>query len=420
MANGLFVNIVDTNGVGHSLSAVVNVFDGQWHHVAVTYDRVAGVADVYKDGVMQVSQGIGSFQPQTTNDFYMGLVAGNPYFRGQLDEISLYGRPLDPEEVYNIYASGSVGKCPDTNILAVYAGSNFAISTNMALLNGSVTENGQPAGTNVQVQWTEYYGPGPVIFADPTSAISPVTFSTNGIYILQLSANNQDEDSSGLVEVRVGVPCDDEGLSGLSAWWPADGTAEDIIGGNDAILGGGTSYTNGEVALAFNFDGSDDFVLAPAATNYNVGASPAGMTIEFWTKGTPGYTCGVLGWKNGVSLAEGGGNNGLFVNIVDTNGTSHSLNSVVNVFDGQWHHVAVTYDRVAGVADVYKDGVLQVSQSVGSFQPQTSSDFYLGLAAGNPYFRGQLDEISLYSEPLSSSAIAAIYASGNDGKCPNN
>jgi hypothetical protein len=93
---------------------------------------------------------------------------------------------------------------------------------------------------------------------------------------------------------------------------------------------------------------------------------------------------------------------------------------VVNVFDGQWHHVAVTYDRVAGVADVYKDGLLQVSQSVGSFQPQTSDDFYMGLVAGNPYFRGQLDEISLYSEPLSSSAIAAIYASGSAGKCPNN
>jgi hypothetical protein len=245
-------------------------------------------------------------------------------------------------------------------------------------------------------------------------------FSTNGIYILQLTANNEDEESSGLVEVRVGVPCDDEALPGLLAWWPADGTAKDVIGGNDAVLGGSTGYTNGEVALAFNFDGVDDYVLASAATNYNLGASPAGMTIEFWTRGTPNNNCGVLGWKNGVSLIEGGGNNGLYVNFVDTNGNSHALAPAANVFDGQWHHVAVTYDRVAGMADVYKDGVMLVSQGIGSFQPQTTNDFYMGQVAGNAYFRGQLDEISLYGEPLSADDIAVIYAFGNAGKCPGN
>jgi hypothetical protein len=96
------------------------------------------------------------------------------------------------------------------------------------------------------------------------------------------------------------------------------------------------------------------------------------------------------------------------------------LNGVVNVFDGQWHHVAITYDRVGGVADVYKDGVLQVSQAVGSFQPQTTNDFYMGQVSGYSDFKGQLDEISLYSQPLSPDDIAAIYLAGSDGKCPNN
>ncbi|HEY1790513.1 MAG TPA: LamG domain-containing protein, partial [Verrucomicrobiae bacterium] len=376
---------------------------------------------VYKDGLMQVSQSIGSFQPQTSHDLYMGLVSGLSDFQGQLDEISLYGRPLDPEEVYDIYASGSVGKCPDTNTIAVSVGPNFAVpSPTNTLLNGSVTENGQPAGTNVQVQWTEYYGPGSVIFADPTSAVTPVTFSTNGIYILQLTANNNDEESSSLVEVRVGVPCDDLPLPGLSAWWPANGTAEDIIGGNEAILGGGIGYANGEVALGFNFNGVSDFVLAPAATNYNVGASSSGMTIEFWTKGTPNDTCGVLGWQNGVIMVEGGGNNGLYVNLGDTKGNSHPLTPVSNVFDGNWHHVAVTYNPVTGVADIYKDGVMIVTQTIGGFQPQTASDFYMGQVSGYSDFKGELDEISLYNQPLSPDAILAIYAAGDAGKCPNN
>ena len=420
--NALYVDIVDTNGNNHSLNAVVNVFDGNWHHVAVTYDQVAGVADVYKDGAMLISESVGSFQPQTSHDLYMGQVSGYSGFIGELDEISLYRRPLNPEEVYNIYASGSVGKCPDTNVLAVYAGANFAISspTNTAGLSGSVTENGQPAGTNVQVQWTEYYGPGSAIFADPTSEVSSVTFSTNGIYILQLTANNGDEESSGLVEVRVDVSCDDLNLPGLCAWWPANGTAEDIISGNEAILGGGTSYTNGEVALAFNFNGVDQFVDVPAATNYDVGSSAAGFTVEFWTKGTPDITCAVLGWQNGVGMVEGAGNNALYANIVDTNGNNHPLNPAVNVFDGNWHHVAVTYDRVAGVADVYNDGVMVINESVGSFQAKTASDLYMGQLSGYSDFKGQLDEITLYTQPLTADDIAAIYIAGRDGKCPNN
>ena len=420
--NALYANIVDTNGNNHSLSPAVNVFDGNWHHVAVTYDPATGEADVYKDGLMVISQDIGSFQPQTSHDLYMGQVSGYSDFVGLLDEISLYRRPLNPDEVYNIYASGSVGKCPDTNTIAVDAGPNFAIpgATNTALLSASVTEDGQPAGTNVQVQWTEYYGPGSAIFADPASAVSSVAFNTNGIYVLELTANNDDEVSSGLVEVRVGVPCDDLSLPGLSAWWPANGTATDIIGGNEAILGGGVSYTNGEVALAFNFDGVDQFVLAPAETNYNVGASAAGMTIEFWTKGTPNDTCGVLAWENGVAMVEGGGNDALYANIVDTNGNNHSLSPAVNVFDGNWHHVAVTYDRATGVADVYKDGVMVVTQTIGSFQPQTSNDLYMGQVSGYSNFKGQLDEISLYSQPLTADDILAIYAAGDAGKCPNN
>jgi hypothetical protein len=331
---------------------------------------------------------------------------------------------LNPEEVYNIYASGSAGKCPDTNTVAVSAGLDFALpsSTNMALLSGSVTENGQPAGSDVQVQWTEYYGPGSVVFGSPASPATTATFTTNGIYILQLSANNGDEASSGLVEVRVGVPCDDVDLSGISAWWPADGKAQDVIGGNQAILGGSTGYANGEVALAFNFDGVDDFVWAPAATNYNVGASPSGLTIEFWMKPNSFQVGSVLGWANSIRVERANyswfgstlrcylGSGGQYLQAPG--------NVWVNTSWG-WTHVAVTYDRSTGVADMYINGSLATSANVGTSLMSTTNDFYMGQVPGSAgFFSGQLDEISLYNRPLSAADVSAIYNAGSAGKCP--
>jgi hypothetical protein len=439
-ANSIRVERVNLNWIGSALRCYLgtsgqyvqtpgNVWNNTawgWTHVAVTYDRSSGIADLYINGSIQASANVGTNLMTTANDFYMGQVPGSPnFFSGELDEISLYQRPLNPEEVYDIYASGSVGKCPDTNTLAVNAGQNISISapTNTALLSGTVTENGQPAGIDVQMQWTELSGPETVVFGNPTSANSLVSFSTNGIYILQLIANNGDEVSSGLVEVRVGVPCDDLDLSGLSAWWPANGTARELIGGNEAILGGSTGYANGEVALAFNFDGGDDFIWAPASTNYNVGPSPSGITIEFWMKPNSLQQGSVLGWANSIRVERQNFNwigSALRCYLGTSGQYVQTPGNVWNNTAWGWTHVAITYNKTNGIANIYINGSIQASANVGGSLMNTATDFYMGQVPGSAnFYSGQLDEITLYSRPLSAAEIAAIYAAGSAGKCPD-
>src|SRR5712692_3427355 len=48
--------------------------------------------------------------------------------------------------------------------------------------------------------------------------------------------------------------------AGLVSWWPADGNADDIAGGNDATLMGGATFAPGKVGQAFFLDGIDAFV----------------------------------------------------------------------------------------------------------------------------------------------------------------
>src|SRR5881392_1275116 len=48
--------------------------------------------------------------------------------------------------------------------------------------------------------------------------------------------------------------------SEVIGWWPGDGSARDIIGGNTGTLHNGTTFATGIVRQAFAFDGTNDYV----------------------------------------------------------------------------------------------------------------------------------------------------------------
>ena len=48
--------------------------------------------------------------------------------------------------------------------------------------------------------------------------------------------------------------------AGLVSWWPGEGDATDIVGFNDGILQGGTTFAAGMVGEAFSLDGIDDYI----------------------------------------------------------------------------------------------------------------------------------------------------------------
>src|SRR5262249_34246905 len=67
------------------------------------------------------------------------------------------------------------------------------------------------------------------------------------------------------------------------SWWKADGSAADASDGNTGTLQGGMGFTTGIVGQAFNFDGVDDAVRVPSASNLNFTSN---LTIEAWINPT--------------------------------------------------------------------------------------------------------------------------------------
>src|SRR5438270_12952784 len=45
----------------------------------------------------------------------------------------------------------------------------------------------------------------------------------------------------------------------MVSWWPGDGNANDIQGGNNGTLQGGATFASGKVGQAFSFDGVNDY-----------------------------------------------------------------------------------------------------------------------------------------------------------------
>jgi RHS repeat-associated protein len=83
-------------------------------------------------------------------------------------------------------------------------GGTITLPTNTFTLNGSVTDDGKPAGSALTIQWQMQSGLAPVTFSSPNTAVTTVTFqNTPGTYIFRLSASDGQLTSSNSVQVNV-------------------------------------------------------------------------------------------------------------------------------------------------------------------------------------------------------------------------
>src|SRR5437867_10003102 len=55
--------------------------------------------------------------------------------------------------------------------------------------------------------------------------------------------------------------------SGMVSWWPGDGNADDIQGGNNGTLQGGATFGTGEVGQGFSLNGTSAYVSVPDNAN---------------------------------------------------------------------------------------------------------------------------------------------------------
>jgi concanavalin A-like lectin/glucanase superfamily protein len=202
---------------------------------------------------------------------------------------------------------------------------------------------------------------------------------------------------------------------GMVSWWPGDGNANDIQGSNNGTLQNGATFAPGIVGQAFTFDGIDDYVQA---TDTGLPFGTAARTLDLWMQ--PGFDARVP-----VIYGDFAPSDAFYVLVNGGNacigqwggGPPGEPCGSTDVTDGNWHHVAMTYDGVSTVL-LYVDGALEASVTKTYTTTQTGK-VYMGstVEGSQEYYTGLVDEVEIFNRALSQSEIQAIYGAGSAGKC---
>jgi hypothetical protein len=224
--------------------------------------------------------------------------------------------------------------------------------------------------------------------------------------------------------------------AGLIGWWPGQGGAVDLVGGNNGTLGPAAAAASGFVGQAFGVSNASAYVDIPASSSLDAGTNGS-FTLEAWINpsdvssvhpiATWTATNGTCGVQLGVGFAPY--NSGvLYASLTDVGDVSPAqLSSPAGALTaGQFQHVALTYSQGNGMLNLYVNGTNVASQFWGSYLPATVGDLWLGVQppggfnsaqTGSAALNGTLEQVSLYNRALSSAEVAAIYHASSAGKC---
>jgi hypothetical protein len=328
---------------------------------------------------------------------------------------------------YSVLIVNTFGSAISSNATLTVLAPPVIISqpTNQSVLvSNSATFFVTAAGTPpLYYQWS-FNGTNIIAATNSLLQLTNVQFNQSGNYQAAITNNYGSVNSSNAILTVNPPPSCDPAPSGLVAWWPADGNANDIVSTNIGTTIGGISYTNGEVGQAFVFNTTTAAVKAAASPALNVGAG-AGFTVEGWINPSDNSGHPIVEWNTGagtygVHFYTGiSYTDNLYANIVDTSGAGHLIYTTSAVVTANvFQHVALTYNKSSGVATLYCNGAVVVQQTIGSFTPQTTYNFYLGSRPQTYVWAGLMDEVTLYNRALTATEIQTIYSAGNSGKCP--
>ena len=205
--------------------------------------------------------------------------------------------------------------------------------------------------------------------------------------------------------------------TGIVAWYPGDGNADDISGnGNNGTLQGGATFGLGKVGQAFSFNGTTAYVSVPGT----FGGGPE-MTVDAWvrTDGVGVTTEDIQAIVSSTNLEfihfQLSNTSGIQTGFFTENGfVPFTVPGESPI--GVWRHIAMT--AKSGDSRLYVDGVL-FSSNASTFNAITpTSDLRIGSGyQGARFFDGLIDEVEIFNRALSATEVQAIYDASSAGKC---
>lgn len=208
--------------------------------------------------------------------------------------------------------------------------------------------------------------------------------------------------------------------------WLFDGDVSDSSGnGNDGdLMEGAKIVAGGKLGQALSLDGENDYVIVP--TSAGLDSTAENYTGVAWVKfdrkggAAPAGCCDddqvvmafSTSWRNLFNVFGRGGRaipGAIEVGSADLNPSW--LSGPTSVDDGQWHHLAFTYDGATKV--IFVDGVEDAKQPTTGIFGVAGIDLLIGgTPTGERPANGLIDEVGIFNIPLDQDDIQQIMNNG--------
>lgn len=212
------------------------------------------------------------------------------------------------------------------------------------------------------------------------------------------------------------------------AYFPFDeigATAENKVHGV-ATAFGSPSLVDGKVGKAVYFNGTTDYLSQDAYDLIQLGSNP--FTVEFWFRSDDDAAylihkgsikadadAGTTGNWWGVELKSGALN---FAIDDDATKSGIKVNDCNKYFDNQWHYMVCVRDNVSKTIKLYVDAQLigEVTDGTGAIADNNEPLVIGNVAVDlNNFYKGAIDELSIYSGAMPADQIALNYAASSVG-----
>ena len=163
-----------------------SIADNQWFHIAVTYDSsdTGNDPQLYINGAAASITQMGMPEGTPLDNDGTGYIGNRELLDrawfGLLDDWRIHGRVLSPTEVSALYRADTADIGP---VVTVGADQVVQLPA-VIMLNGTVVDD------NATATWSQVSGPGIAEFANANAAVTTVSLSLPGTYVLRLTADD--------------------------------------------------------------------------------------------------------------------------------------------------------------------------------------------------------------------------------------
>lgn len=327
--------------------------------------------------------------------YYLGTSNGVVnFFTGMMDDVIIFNRSLSEAEVQEIYEnSSSKFYYPEGNMdLQSFSvdlfRANVTVDFDMAKID-------RLEDTNVSFRFGFSEGGG---YEDNTS---------NFLAWYKLDEAGKEIDTTEDVAVNL------EGL-----WHLNNNSNDSSTNGFHGTASGGVNLSlkhGGVFNTSADFDGVDDYI---DVGNSSVLQLTNQVTLSGWVNlNSDGNNHMIVskydsaGNREGYYLMVASSGIVRFVYDTDDNSSYLAVEGVSSVLDGDWHHIAATFNADTDEIVVYVDGQSDGSQNTSiSNLGIGSQNLYIGSFQGTGHFaNGSIDEVGVWSRALTEAEIADLY-----------